>query len=148
MYSGTGNGARLSPFHMAQALDSVPRSHTEAYGKWLADQQLHFDEDGEMAWILNTDNRYVAEGVFEDSEERLLPNPEMKELMRLMQHAPALLRAVLGSLALLDDGSLNDTRRNERIQALLSEVAGSCLRGQGDPLDVARAVADRQASRE
>lgn len=124
------------------------RTHTAAFGKWLADQEWNFDEDGELTWILNDDHRYLVEGVFEDSEERLVPLSEMKEALRLMQHAPRLLRFVLRGLELLDNATLNDSNKVKHLQLLLSEVAGNCLRGQGAPLDVARAVAERQASRE
>lgn len=133
---------------MAHAPASVPASHTAAYGKWLADQEWNFDEDGEMAWILNDENRYLVEGVFQDSEERLVPLDEMKQALRLMQHAPRLLRFVLRGLELLADAKAKDSTKVEHLQLLLSEIAGNCLRGQGAPLDVARAVEDRQASRE
>jgi len=133
---------------MAQSLLPVPASQTAAYGKWLADQDWNFDEDGGYSWILNDENRYLVEGVFEDSEERLVPLPEMKQAMRLMQHAPRLLRFVLRGLELLDDATVNDARKVEHVQLLLAEVAANCLRGQGEPLDVARAVEERQASRD
>ena len=86
--------------------------------------------------------------MFEDSEERFVPNDEMKEALRLMQHAPQLLRFVLRGLELLDNATLNDSNKVEHLQLLLAEVAGNCLRGQGGALDIARAVQDRQASRE
>lgn len=84
----------------------------------------------------------------EDSDERLVANCEMKEALRLMQHAPRLLRFVLRGLELLGDAVLNNPAKVEHLQLLLSEVAGSCLCGQGAPLDVARAVENWQASRE
>lgn len=133
---------------MAQAPASVPRTHTADYGKWLADQEWNFDEDGAIAWILNDENRYLVEGVYEDSDARLVPNGEMKEALRLMQHAPRLLRFVLRGLELMDNATLNDSTKLEHLQMLLSEVAVNCLGGQGAPLDVARAVKNRQASRE
>lgn len=133
---------------MGQSLPSIPASHTAAYGQWLADQEWNFSEDGQWAWILNDDNRYLVEGVSEDSDERLVANGEMKEALRLMQHAPRLLRFVLRGLELLGDAALNNPTKVEHLQLLLSEVAGSCLRGQGAPLDVARAVENRQANRE
>lgn len=135
-------------FFMAKSPFPVPASQTDTYGTWLADQEWHFAEDGQWAWILNDENRYLVEGVFEDSEERLVPNDEMKEALRLMQLAPRLLRFVLRGLELLDNATLNDSNKVEHLQLLLAEVAGNCLRGQGGALDIARAVQDRQASRE
>ena len=132
---------------------SVPRTQTTAFGKWLADQEWNFADDNQMAWILNDDHRYLVEGIFEDSEERLVPNEEMTQALRLLQHAPQLLREVLRGLEQL--GTLNmggmtsgDADKLDRVWRLLAEVSGTCLRGQGAPLDVARAVQDQQARRE
>lgn len=133
---------------MAQSLLPVPASQTAAYGKWLADQDWNFEEDGQWAWLLNDKGNYLVEGVYADSEARQVPNEEMKQAMRLMQHAPRLLRFVLRGLELLDDATVNDARKVEHVQLLLAEVAANCLRGQGEPLDVARAVEQRQASRD
>lgn len=121
---------------------------TQQFGAWLADQEWAFDTDGEIAWVLDEDGRYLAEGIYEDSENRMVPNEEMKRALRLMQHAPRMLRFMLRAMKALDNATLNDSTKLEHVQGLLAEVVGQALAGQGAPLDVARAVQDRQASRE
>ena len=127
---------------------TTPIPPAAAFGQWLADQDWHFADDGPWAWLLTADHRYLVEGVREDSEGLLVPNEEMKQALRLMQHAPRLLRFVLRGLELLDDATLNDSTKTAHLQLLLGEVAGECLRDQGDALTVARAVEDWQARRE
>lgn len=121
---------------------------TQQFGAWLADQEWTFDADGEVAWVLDEDGRYLAEGIYEDSENRMVPNEEMKRALRLMQHAPRMLRFLLRALEAVDNATLNDSTKLEHVQGLLAEVVGQALAGQGAPLDVARAVQHRQASRE
>lgn len=97
------------------------------FGAWLADQEWHFAEDGQWAWILNDENRYLLEGIYEDSEERLVPNPEMKLALQLMAHAPKLIRFTLRALELLH-GPGAAPLKVAQTKLLLEELAGTTLR--------------------
>lgn len=117
---------------------------TLEFGKWLADQEYRFDSMGEEAWLLDAAGNYIAEGVSQDSEGKCLSNDEMKQALDLMQHAPRLLRFVLRTLKVLDNATLNDTRKLEAVKLMLKEVAGNCL-GNHNWLEVALAVRRQQA---
>lgn len=119
-------------------------SSTFDFGKWLADQEYRYDALGEDAWLLDAAGNYLAEGVSEDSEDKCLGSDEMKQALQLMQHAPPLLRVVLRALKVLDNATLNDTRKLDSLKLMLEGVASNCL-GPHNWLEVARTVSRQQA---
>lgn len=129
---------------------TVPTTTTQAFGRWLADQEWSIAPGGEdeSSWIMNENRDYLVESITSDSEGRAVPEEEMKHVLTVMESAPRVLRFMLRGLEILDDATLNDSRKLEHMQLLLAEVAGQTLRAYGTPLDVARAVQERQASRE
>jgi hypothetical protein len=127
----------------------IPTSITEAFGRWLADQEWSIAPGGEdeSSWVMNENRDYLVESITSDSEGRAIPPEEMEHVLTVMQSAPRMLRFILRGLEIIDDATLNDSTKVEHMQLLLSEVAGQTLRTYGTPLDVARAVQERQASR-